>query len=361
MLTDEAGGLIVDTDNVCRVDFAKDWASAYVNYTAQRLWEDASAPGAYIDMFTQYGEGLGFSWSESLGRPLAGGDDYNRERMDVIRTLRDHMRLSGREPEYFVYSESQDEYFVNLLELTYMHPTLNPLVVAASVGNYDIVLAPLFPTVFNDYQFTGISGGTNYPTVHSPEHWAELRRTAAATTFLGALPMAGAQLSAQTITQQVAAAPDAELFYDLQQRLCALFRDNVVHDRVFLGQRLRDPGHDAITVDHSPQFLRWLPYGRQQPLVYVSAWGEYGGDIGLLLVNWTTANDALSGGIAGGDQDVIVDFSLAEHGLTAGDYRETVYASDGSRSTQIVTIYADHTLRSRVPEADAVFVGYEKM
>src|SRR5262249_13324346 len=95
-------------------------------------------------------------------------------------------------PDYFISSEAVAEQFIDQIEVVFPHST----------WQYEppiVYLAPLYPTVYHDYQVTSeINYPTNYPesgllTWPTDYYWQ--RRMWAFDMFFGHVPYGGAKLS----------------------------------------------------------------------------------------------------------------------------------------------------------------------
>ncbi len=327
-LIDENGNPVTDTDsqnNTCDVLCqATDFTSDYTTYVAERLYQEAGAPGLYLDVFP-FDEAR-LCYSHAHGHPVGGGDYYTQAKRRLVQHLRDTMR-ADYDPQYYVYGEAQCEPFVGLLELVYHHNTGDSVIDAD--GNVLLGVAPLYETVYHDYQFTGTVSSLHAQTVYDDQTYQFIRRIYAAHLFLGHVPWAGSLLGPLSMFDVMAASPGYERLADMARRFMVVLKLGAVRDFAYFGERIREPITDApvISLMEGDNFL---PYGGEQPLVYATAYArpDYPG-LGLLLLNWSDETDTYNEDIPGGDQTVSWSLRPEDFDLADGLYVVTRFGADG--------------------------------
>lgn len=341
LVKDKAGN---DAAVLCH---AAPFMPAYLAYMAEQLHDQAGAQGIYLDVYSVDAPNL--CYEPSHGHPLGGGDYYTQQARDAVASLRQQMKAV--EPGFFVYSEAVNEAFVDLFELVYAHhtgDTVEPV----------IRIAPIYETVYHDFQIVNTVAELNAPPAKIPPSAADLlRRTYAAKLFFGHAAWAGTLLSPATFAENVASSPEYGSFIQAVGRFVAVLRQDDVRRAVTFGARLREPPTDAELVAPRPGEV-FLPFGASQPVVYASAWQDAPrGGLGLLLLNWTAAGESLPGGVVGGDRTVALTVDPARYGLVPGTYAIDEFDEAGPTPLGTVDLSAAAVLSEAVPERSARFLA----
>ncbi len=252
--------------------------------------------------------------------PEGDGRYWTRGKRKVLEDLKMDMRtMPGGDPEYFLMTEGVSEAYLSVVEATWNRYSG---FTTSKAGN--VARAPLFQTVYNDYQMTGSNEVVSLEFLTSARRNRAVRQYFAAHVFQGGEPFAGAVLGAETLSQQLADPTFANvaLTVELIEDSMAVLKQSSARDLIVFGERLREPTTDSPVVDLSlTQLSVEQPGSWIQPFVYAAVFGDPTTPrIGLLLVNWTDASDPLTavGPGAPGDQVVTVDLDLSEYGFTPG-------------------------------------------
>ncbi len=327
-LIDENGNPVTDTDHqghtcdyLCQ---ATDFVSDYTTYVAQQLYEQAGAPGIYLDVFP-FDEAR-LCYDPGHGHPVGGGDYYTQAKVHLVQHLRDFMR-THYDPEYYVYGEAQAESFIGLLELVYRHNTGDTVI--GDDGSVLVGIAPLYETVYHDYQFTGTVAPLHSQVIYDDYSYQLVRRIYAAHLFFGNVPWAGTSMGPLSIYDVMAVSAGYQRLVEMVQNFMAVLKLDAVRAFAYFGERLRDPTTDAPIISKLAED-NFLPYTGDQPLVYAAAFGrpDYHG-LGVLLLNWTDETDQYNEDIPGGDQIVSWSVRPEDFYLTNGLYVYTEFRTDG--------------------------------
>ncbi|MEQ1891853.1 MAG: DUF6259 domain-containing protein [Planctomycetota bacterium] len=318
--------------NFCR-DLAAAWADEMFSFGAK---------GMYLDVFS-YG-GLALTYGTPPGHTSTGGGAWFTQRM--VQTLENVKSSPGiTDPDFYLFSEANNEVFIKDLELTYAQH-------GDRGGARNQFIAPLFQSVYHDYhrttvfQMVDVPDTAGYATVlDDPNVTREVRREYAAGLFMGYAPFAGSVLSTTyTMAANRAAHPEYAKAVDMIKNYMSILRWPLAHDYFALGRRLRDPvvteGSVAKVTVPADSFL--MPYGTSQPLVYTAAFGRLDlQSFALLFMNWTLASDT---SIGGGTQSPEITIDPTRFGLPAGDYSLKVVTSSGPVSAPNMTLPATTTV-----------------
>jgi hypothetical protein len=185
-------------------------------------------------------------------------------------------------------------------------------------------IAPLFETVYSDYQVTTTVGPALLQ--RDPETLLELdtffRRFIAVHTFMGHTPWTGSLLEPPPMDAVVPNHAFLQRSWTLVRNSMAILRADVVDEFFTLGERLREPTVDVGRVIPGPEDREYLLYTLDQPMVYVSAWrSPRRAGAGFLLQNWTASTDRFPGNGRGGDATATVCIDMDDLGLAAGQFR----------------------------------------
>ncbi len=355
-LIDEDGNAVTNTDiqgHVCdMLCLATDFASDYTTYAAERLYQEAGAPGIYLDVFPF--DPARVCYDPAHGHPLGGGSYYTQAKVRMVEHLRQYMR-AHYDPEYYVYGEAACEPFVGVLELVYRHNTGDSVI--APEGDVWLGIAPLYETVYHDYQFVGTVAPLHSQMIYDDFTYQLNRRIYAAHLFMGHVPWAGTSMGPLSMFDVMADSPGYALLADMVRRIMTVLKLDDVRDFVYFGERAREPLADAPVISklEGDQFL---PYGGEQPLVYTTTYvrPDYHG-LGLALFNWSDASDEYIEDIPGGDQTVSWSLRHEDFKLTAGRYVVTLFGPDGITTLpDLLTLPEIFQGTTFVPARSAVFV-----
>ncbi len=296
--------------------------SAYTIHLAEAA-AAAGANGLYMDV---YHTDPRLCYAEShvgLHHPQGDGRYWTEGKRDLLSDLRNHMRnVAGVHPEFFTFMEGASEAYLDLIEVCWNR--YGGLLTSDASG---VARAPMFQTVYNDYQMLGntlVVTSQDAAVLDDQKTSATLRQAFSAHLFQGGEPFAGVALGPSTILQNKLAHPVYAQAIDMIADSLAVLLDDEVRDLVVFGQRLRDPDRDPA----STAVVAWsgteLPYGEAQPLVYASLYGVPDlstPKLALVLSNWTDAADgslAEFSGLTPGDQTVDVTIDPSEYGFQTG-------------------------------------------
>ncbi|MBI2893804.1 MAG: hypothetical protein HYY06_09650 [Deltaproteobacteria bacterium] len=348
VVLDEQGERVYEPDSAGnpsgRLCQAAPFARDYTTHVADRLRAEAGAGGIYLDVFSFAASQL--CYDTSHGHAIGGGDYWTQGKIDLVQSLRDSQRAS--DPDFFVYSEAENEMFLGVTELTYAHNT-------GDTTEGLLELAPIFQTVYHDYQIAGTVAPVLVPGALVDPLPLLARRTWSARLFFGHAPWAGSVLSPTSLADQMAAYPSYAEALEMVQRTMAVLSQPEVHAQVALGERLRDPPTDA---PHVPPALgdTFFPYGMDQPVVYASAWRDPDTcGMGILLQNWTDDVDPL-GDVAGGERTVSTTIDPSAYDLPTGPYAITLWTEEGPEEEGLADLSEPWDLVAVVPERSSRFV-----
>lgn len=356
-LMNEDGNLATMTDvpgnPATIICLATDFADDYTQHVADRLYQEADAQGIYLDVYS-FG-GTEKCYDPTHGHPIGGGNYYTTAKVQLVQALRDTMR--SLEPEYFTYSEAQGEAYVGVFELVYPHHGGDT---TGDVGGGvpAIAIAPLYQTVYHDYQIVGKVGPIHQQTIVSDAIYMAGRRLMAAHVFFGNAPWAGSILSETSIYDNMNASPAYETMITMFVRMMSVLKVDQVRRYVTFGERMRDPGTNASIIPAAPVDA-FLPYTFDQPLVYTSAYEDpdrHG--LGLLFTNWTTDEDDVGVDIPTGEQTILYDVRPADYGLLPGTYLRKEYRPGDLTSHMAVDLVAVSDGSVTVPERSSVFLRF---
>lgn len=342
-------------------DYATSWIDAFRTFGAGGT---DGPKGIYMDYYTHQNPVL--SYGSSYGE-TGGGKRWSAGKLDTLSAMRVHARMA--EPEFFVYSEGHQEMYNNLVELVFADHLFGEAQRYACDGTPLRIITPLFLTVYHDYQLTlgaaPLNGPSDPSTSGSADFMRRQRQRVAAQLYFGHVPGAGSYLSAERLSRG-ASLPGTPygLFTQALQDMYSVVTDAEAREFLVFGERWRDPeAPNAALVDDGCRPTDYLPFGQEQPFVYVSAFGRTDlgarSSLGVLLVNWSQPGDpAGTLGQLAGDQVIQFEIDPVEYGLT-GDYRvRDVGAPPGVATTE--TFGASPISFSRlVPAGGAVFVLFE--
>ncbi len=178
-----------------------------------------------------------------------------------------------------------------------------------SVGNVqvdgaEVVRVPLFQTVYNEYlRFAStvtVNVPGSFPGLNDSVFMLTARAAFARQVFEAGELSLGALLTPDSLdTVMSESSSFAETLVMLKQYVGTLQQQDAV-DLIRFGQRLREPESDVASVSF-PGFGKTksplsgpksgLGATESVPVVYQSAYGEYGDRVALLFVNWTAKED----------------------------------------------------------------------
>jgi len=255
---------------------ALNFTGEYAKYLAQRLASETGARGIYLDVFSL--EEPYLCYDPNHQHPLGGGDYQVQAKRALLEDLRATMRAI--DPDYFVYSEAQNEMYVDKVELVYPHST-------GEHSTPGLDLAPLYQTVYHDYQTVGRVAGVNGPPTRVPTSTVArvFRRIYAADIFMGYSPWLGSELSPTSIFVNMINLPEFAQFVITVKNFIAVLNQPETRRFVRFGPRLREPQTDAPLIPMQPGDTLNLPYRPEQPLVYASTWADSPNNPGNMSVS----------------------------------------------------------------------------
>jgi len=326
----------------------------YAKYYAALLAYNHGIKGMYLDTF---------SWARAVecydashGHPLGGGSWHTQAKRALVKDLRTTQRDTT--PQFYTYSESQNEMYLDCFELVFEHVTGDLKLALPS-----IIRAPIFETVYHEFQLTsnvlGIHLPPNSPLNNATTHFIG-RHFYAARLYFGGTPFAGAQLDQQTL-QTSLGVPSYAAFMTAAKNAISVLKLPHVRAMTTFGERVRDPITTSPVTTVTLGNLR--PNGGAQPLVFASAWARKDlAHAGVFLQNWTQSGDSLGTGIAGGTQTIQITANTVDLGLTPNQ-QYTMFEQDPTASTPIVLgSYVPGTtvtFTTTVPALSAKFIYFQ--
>lgn len=348
-----------DSYHICEdTPFMKD----YTLYVADELCKDnglVHATGIYLDCYTCIPPYPCYSTDlDHHNHSVVGGGDYQTQaRIQYAEELRVLMEKYNDDP--YIITEAFDEFNLGITELSYANNTGDSWTHGdPEFDNPDKIIAPLYQTVYHDYQIFGFIHQIHIQELLDPVLFPEFRRQYAANIFMGNAPWAGGQMGEFSFTEAMSY-PHYEIFYEMIKNYMTVLKSGSVKNFVTFGERRRDPQTDATKV---PLLCNSLGghhvYGWDQPMVYTTVYTNpmYQG-FGLLLLNWTKEGEIYPGGVVGGDKTVICHLDEFDD-LPTGWYRGIQYDKNGSIDLGLFTKEQILDLSVLVPERSPVFQSY---
>lgn len=306
--------------------------------------------GVYLDLFSQETTApfytdpyyMGGSSGPVPPHQTGGGSWLTQAKIQMAKRIKHYMRNTVAQPipEFFLYSEQNSEMYVGLFEMTSSQAQFFALDAGTGPGFRP---APMFETVYHDYQRTVINREVNFKldpaNLPSASVFTEERRLYATELFCGYMPRAGQRLSDQTLADiNDPGYPGYPLYSNylgmIQKFVGVLTRDDVKEFTV-LGTRLRDffetsnVSRVRIPIPNTPDGAFGVVYDEWQPMVYVSLFGRP--DLNafcMVLLNWTDSSDSFDETMppmaTGGTQSVSLTLDTSRFGMLAGTYAGTV-------------------------------------
>ncbi len=323
------------------------FAGNYAKHLARELNHKTGARGIYYDTYTATKSQR--CYDSSHEHPIGGGKYYTQRKRQILADVRRTMRRI--EPQFFIYSEAQNEAYVGLVELVYSHNT-------GEVYLEDIRLAPLYNTVYHDHQIVGRVVGINVARSklqrYGPEALLSLRRTYAADLFMDHTPWAGSELSPDSMASNLAAFPNYAALIGMTKNFVKVLKQPITRRFVHFGPRLRDPVTTSQLIPKQSKDGLLFPYRGEQPQVYASAWGDSKGKgLAILLLNWTSPSDTYEDGTSGSDETIQLTIDPAKYPLRRGRYELHEVSASGDRLIKIVNVNRLFTETITVPERTA--------
>lgn len=375
---DETGALITESHTYCRgnagcsvpagseqaittirLDLASPFALDFMKQAAETLAPFGSK-GLYLDTYTT--EPAQLNYNAGAGHALGGGSSYSQGKVQNLELLRDHMRQNQNVPEFFTYSEANSELFLDVLELTYSHNTgLTSDVQVVPGGPFvpAVRLAPLWETVYHDYQITGTFAGLIYPQDNGffSIPGEVVRQIYAAALFLGRAPWAGGVLSPNTIAAASATDPEYADLIDMVANFMGVLGKPFTRELVTFGERVRDPAPVGTQPGTAVALPQLAPYGAFQPFVYATTYARPDlGMFGLLLLNWSDDGDS---GAGAGTQTVTHLLNPPDYGLPLGTYSVQEVTAGGVVVKDAVDLGTPAPYTAEVPERDVRFFVFQ--
>jgi hypothetical protein len=356
------------------LDLATCFAYEYTLSVAQTL-AGLGARGIYLDTYSNSDVAVSYnpvaSVSPPATKPVGGGCSQGAAKVQLVENLRTAMRVGSGITDFYTISEGQCETMVGAFELVYGNFVGTGVDVN---GNPRLRLAPLFDTVYRDYQFTSTVGPID---VHSGQVNPALvpsiligRQSYAGFLFSGRLPHAGTVLTQPSMLSDAAQAPAYGQYVDMIQNFMGVLKHNQARDYFVFGERMRDPPTTAKTAAlpgaGSPgvQGFWYLPYVGNQPLCYAAVFKRPDlNGFAVLFLNWTDTGDAipnLAAGAVPGPQAFQYTVNPTDYGLPTGQYKRTEIVASGLNPITFHNLNGPTTFNVTVPARSARLFIYKK-
>lgn len=327
--------------------YTEQYSLSYAGYL-----NSIGAGGIYLDVLSHARAAP--CYSNDHWHPPGGTSEYTAG----MRTLVQGIKAAGA-PGSYVHSESPQEMFLGLIDLTFENSTPPTLVTGGSTVLRSV--APLYDAVYHDYQRCMTIGSA----LHFPSFWGlsnaavmqGFRRDYAGRIFLGLAPYAGSQLEAISLPQALAMPQNAPFaaFFGMAQQFASILKRPETRDLVVLGERRRDPVTDSHTANVAGALFGREAYDAEEPYVYAVAFSRPDlNAAGVLLMNWTEAGDP--GLTAPGNQTIQYKVDPAQHGLQLNvPYRMWESTATGAVQLGVVTFTGLQTFTAAVNARSARF------
>ena len=271
---------------------------------ANLLAESYGATGIYLDVFTNLDHIPCYDFSHN--HPEGGGNWESTARRSLVDQLRADVR-QNHNSEFYTYSESQNELFLKQFELVFEHATWE------LIGPLPVTRAPIFESVYHDYQLTSNVVTPNMPTgyyTNTPATHDWGRCYYSIRSHFGGVPFAGSLLSSTTLADN-RKQKTFDRFMTMAINQVDVLKRPETREMVTFGERRRDPVTTALLAQVPP--AGFFKYGMTQPVVLASAWTR-SPQAGVLLHNWTHTLDQPD--VPGGDQSITVTLDVGDLGLS---------------------------------------------
>ncbi|MEQ8763660.1 MAG: DUF6259 domain-containing protein [Planctomycetota bacterium] len=359
-----------------RLDYGTEFVPDYATWVAEELEAYLSTAGGesglrgfYYDTLTHLNSELCYNGDPGhLGHPLGGGSFYQKGKEALVKEVKNTFRSpeGGNDPEFFMFSEAEDEHFLGLVEIM----NVNASIEDTSRPQDRRHLVPLFQTVYHEYLLATRFDSFQFPgwqIAFAPTPVIlETRRAYAAHLFFGHVPWAGGPLAPDPLST-ILLDPRYAKAAGMIQNFMKYMRQEDVLKYVRFGSRERDPEVTGVQlVDRSTSRLL-VPYDEIQPAVYVSAWRNptwlFGNNMGFLLTNWVDDLEQLDidGNIVSGLQTVSFTIDAEKHGLWPGLYFLSEIDDQGNEvPLDFFAFTKEHTVTIDVPAREARFITFRR-
>ncbi len=357
-----------------KLDLATCFASEYTLSMATTL-TGMGARGMYLDTYSVDDVAVSYNSVEkvspAVSKPVGGGCSQGAAKIQLVDNLRRTMRTTGGVPDFYTISEGQQEMFVGSFELVYG----NYVGAAVDVnGQPRTRMAPLFDTVYRDYQFTSTVGPMDYHAAQVLPQFAPFiliaRQNYAGYLFSGRLPHAGSVLNQATLAQDAAQAPAFNQYVGMIQNYMGILRQTDARAYVVFGERMRDPVTTVKTANLPGAAVTgadgawYVGYDTQPPLTFTSVFKRPDlNAFAVMFLNWTDVGDVipnLAPGATPGSQTFQYTVNPADYGLPTGQYKRSEVVASGLPAITFLNLNGPTTFNITVPARSARVIVFRK-
>jgi hypothetical protein len=321
------------------LDYMIHYASSLVSLGAAAM-PSYGIGGLYLDLYHSGGR-ICYRTGHSSYHGEGNGDFWISAKRDNATALKAALRgAPWNVTEFFLMAEGVNECYLDSVEVTWDRSHT-----ATGVGLCQtdrLAIAPLWTTVYNDYQVMGSTAPIKLPSTddYTDEIIFAARMQYAANLFQGVEPYCSILLSDESVADQGTTEPlRYGEFLDMIKNFVSVVNHPDARDLVFFGERLRDPETNVdLTNPITSAFYKFfIPYQPEQPLTYAAAYGRPNdARLGFLFLNWSDAQDSnswIATGTTPGQQSFkLLGVNLEEYGLAPGTYDVRVITAAGASS-----------------------------